>query len=442
MNRKAYLAQLLKKSRTYVWHFTKQDSSFEYAYKATLIFDEWQSNHSNEPLEGFFNKNASEHGVTNNYRMLIIAQHYGLLTKEHDSYIDEKVTNVFVKLKESWNTQERYAIISEQLIKMKLPSITDVSQGEHKQFGNNIYPVVFMYQVLSELLKKNIHSISKNELYLFVMTFYSHSEVDKAVNLILDRNHPISDKPIEKLLSSYKDASRIITMIAKSIFLFNLDDQVSLKQEYISGMEKFITKSYNKLMQALKSERSYKDFLTNIQDFNVSLHPETLFLEDIIDDDKYVADVSALVSNDIDENLHKYDDNFKRVPVESNSNQSGYATNATIGKRALARAGYKCEMDSSHLSFISRFTKKNFTEAHHLIPMSKQKKVYTESKVNLDCYQNIVSLCPNCHRSVHYGKKSDIKNILERLYNIRKDDLKTFNLTLTFEDFFKLIMEN
>ncbi|MDD2228314.1 MAG: HNH endonuclease [Candidatus Cloacimonetes bacterium] len=439
MKRKAYLEQLLKKSHAYVWHFTKQDSSFEHVYKATLIFDEWKRKHAHESLEVFFGKISSEHGVRNNYRMLIIAQHYGLLTKEHDSYKDEKVTNVFVRLKESWNTQERYAIISEQSIKMRLPSITDGIKGPHRKPGNNVYPVVFMYQVLRELLNRNIHSISKNELYLFVMTFYSHSEVNKAVELILDRKYPLSDKAIKELLGDYKDASRIISMIAKSVYLFNLGDEVSINQDYMRVMDKFLAKNFGILTQALKSEESYKDFLTNIQGFNVSLCPEALFLEDIIDDDKYGAEVNALGIIGTDEDLTKYNDNYKLAPVKSSTNKSGYATNAAIGKRALARAEYKCELDSSHFTFVSRFSKRNFTEAHHLIPMSKQDKVLAEWNVNLDCYQNIVSLCPNCHRSVHYGKENDIKKVLKKLYDIRKDELKGVNLDLTFEDFYKLI---
>jgi len=44
-------------------------------------------------------------------------------------------------------------------------------------------------------------------------------------------------------------------------------------------------------------------------------------------------------------------------------------------------------------------------EGHHLIPLTVKNSLFFKQKynINLDCTQNLVSLCPNCHQSIHYG---------------------------------------
>lgn len=88
--------------------------------------------------------------------------------------------------------------------------------------------------------------------------------------------------------------------------------------------------------------------------------------------------------------------------------------------RAINKAGYACEIDPEHHTFISNNSKHQFVEAHHLIPMSFQ----PEFKTNLDRSDNIVSLCPNCHRKIHFGTDTDKTNLLEVLYQKKKDEME------------------
>ena len=94
---------------------------------------------------------------------------------------------------------------------------------------------------------------------------------------------------------------------------------------------------------------------------------------------------------------------------------------------AIQNAKFKCEIDSSHKTFISESTNKNYVEAHHLIPLSFQ----DDFDVNLDVPENVVSLCPNCHRLLHFGLFSEKKYLLIDLYNKRKSDLKALNIDVT-----------
>ncbi|MGV2527447.1 UNVERIFIED_CONTAM: restriction endonuclease, partial [Bacillus thuringiensis] len=47
---------------------------------------------------------------------------------------------------------------------------------------------------------------------------------------------------------------------------------------------------------------------------------------------------------------------------------------------------------------------------------------------SLDVVGNIVSICPNCHRLIHYGRDKDKKKVLELLFEQRKDSLKKFGI--------------
>jgi 5-methylcytosine-specific restriction protein A len=95
--------------------------------------------------------------------------------------------------------------------------------------------------------------------------------------------------------------------------------------------------------------------------------------------------------------------------------------------KALKRAGYQCELDSSHKTFVSRATGKPYVEAHHLIPVNAQ----DDFSNSLDVMANIVCLCPECHRLLHYGK--DIEAPLRTLYEKRKSQLHECGIDITFE---------
>lgn len=70
-------------------------------------------------------------------------------------------------------------------------------------------------------------------------------------------------------------------------------------------------------------------------------------------------------------------------------------------------------------------------EAHHLIPLSLQNKFST----NLDTPENIVSLCPNCHKLVHLGIFSDKKDLLLNLFKKRINQLKKYGINLSETEF-------
>jgi hypothetical protein len=120
-------------------------------------------------------------------------------------------------------------------------------------------------------------------------------------------------------------------------------------------------------------------------------------------------------------------DALKLKPQKNSANITSWIRDSRISKAAIKRANYKCELSTdtdSHESFIASFTNRNFVEAHHLIPMKEQSK-FTFS---LDNALNIVALCPNCHRLVHYGEKVIRYKKISELYKRRKKDIETFKV--------------
>ena len=105
-----------------------------------------------------------------------------------------------------------------------------------------------------------------------------------------------------------------------------------------------------------------------------------------------------------------------------------YPRSAEVSKLALHLAGYKCECGENHPSFIRKSDGKNYTEPHHIVPISAQGNF----NVKLDCPQNIISLCSNCHNKLHYGV--GIEEMLKGIYEKRVDALRSKGIYITFEE--------
>lgn len=105
-----------------------------------------------------------------------------------------------------------------------------------------------------------------------------------------------------------------------------------------------------------------------------------------------------------------------------------YPRSRTVAQRALAKAKYLCECDIEHITFKRKNCAKNYTEPHHLIPLCAAKDF---PEIDLDREQNVVSLCSNCHKWLHYGDGIDV--ILKPLYEERKELLKAIGADITYD---------
>ncbi|HNP19202.1 MAG TPA: HNH endonuclease signature motif containing protein [Fulvivirga sp.] len=119
--------------------------------------------------------------------------------------------------------------------------------------------------------------------------------------------------------------------------------------------------------------------------------------------------------------------------INPDVNPSGQIITQNVGGRViiardprLARmrfnhTNYLCEIDANHETFIAQRTLLPYVEAHHFIPIKFQ-HLFNKP---LDNLENIVSLCPNCHRGIHYAvvdhKYDLIRNIYSKRPQLRKE---------------------
>lgn len=74
-------------------------------------------------------------------------------------------------------------------------------------------------------------------------------------------------------------------------------------------------------------------------------------------------------------------------------------------------------------------------EGHHLIPCTAANASYywEEYGVNIDCIENIVCLCPTCHRQIHYGAPDVKVELLKDLFERQKAKLKSVGIDIDFK---------
>ena len=104
-----------------------------------------------------------------------------------------------------------------------------------------------------------------------------------------------------------------------------------------------------------------------------------------------------------------------------------YPRNPSHAKKAILDANFSCEISPEHKTFIQRFNLNSFTEAHHLIPL----RYHNEFKFSLDVPANIISLCPNCHRKLHFGQLEEIQSLLKFLLTNRIKRLSNCSLEVS-----------
>ena len=120
----------------------------------------------------------------------------------------------------------------------------------------------------------------------------------------------------------------------------------------------------------------------------------------------------------------------KKEKKETIIDNKGYPRDPKVAANALDIAGYKCEVDQNHPSFIRRSNNKNYTESHHLIPVNCE----DDFEYSLDVEENVCSICSNCHNCIHYGADEERVDLLEKLYDERKEHLVRVGLEISFDE--------
>lgn len=439
-----------------VWVFTKQSTEFDEAFRAAQLFDSAVKD-STLNIQDYYSKNYKKFGITqDNYRMLVIPQMFGLITKtpfytKGTQYVNERPTAVF-DLLNSYNigSHEYNTLKSEQILKVRIKPIIDTTSDGYDQV---LLPLLFSYLTLKELKTKyNILEISLDQFYSYVMTCKLFSEISETTSL-LSQNPEVS-----KFIQGYKDRSRIKPLFEKNSNLLDFsNNKVRINENFDNYFFANLASKFDlkDLELILEDPNAYAYFLYNCQNFNVNLidnpseneisNDNFAQLKNILEisaddetyDSEYVEKVDEVKEENINVEIAK--DAFKIAPrFSENIRGMKVVKNPIFGKIAIKQSDYKCDANINHTTFESKKTKRDFMEAHHLIPMSKAKEIFDNQSINIDCVENLVSLCPNCHRASHYGSNSVKRDLLSNLYNKKENDYQKIGLQISFEDLLKM----
>ncbi|MDG5470529.1 HNH endonuclease signature motif containing protein [Jeotgalibacillus sp. ET6] len=171
-------------------------------------------------------------------------------------------------------------------------------------------------------------------------------------------------------------------------------------------------------LKTLKEDNSFEVFINRIATGSINLPPDDLdpeFLERV--------DLAQPAKEDDDHPAPK----GNRAAL---TRASRYLGKSSVTKRALIKANYLCEYDSSHITFINETSGQNYVEGHHLIPLSFEDNF----EHSIDISQNIVALCPNCHRKIHNASFTVKSEMIEKFLSDRIEILKKRSVVVLQED--------
>ncbi|GAF11263.1 hypothetical protein JCM19046_3069 [Bacillus sp. JCM 19046] len=185
------------------------------------------------------------------------------------------------------------------------------------------------------------------------------------------------------------------------------------------------------IMRDSTGNRMYSSILRHYKKFTDNNINSNLSSELIIEDhqfNQYLSDnINGIIPTIEDapaDKLEYREVNHKKIWIR----------NPKFAREAIAIAEYKCEYNNSHEHFFSKYNGKNYVEAHHLIPIQYQ----DEFEYSLDTHANIVSLCVECHKKIHYGWFADKQNLLDELFSLRNTRLNNVGLEINLNTLYSL----
>ena len=110
-----------------------------------------------------------------------------------------------------------------------------------------------------------------------------------------------------------------------------------------------------------------------------------------------------------------------------------------ISKSALVREKYTYQVNSNHTPFQAT-RNVPYMEGHHLIPctVANAEHFMNQDGKNIDCLENIVCLCPTCHRAVHFGDSLTREALVKTIYAQQASQLIQAGITITEENLLTL----
>ena len=185
--------------------------------------------------------------------------------------------------------------------------------------------------------------------------------------------------------------------------------------------------------EAWKSEVTFQGFtkfgLNYISELGLlEIDDKDLLIEDAEKDRRYQKDINIVKPIEVPQGQ------IPRPNPKKLGSSEKYTTNPRRAKNALVIADFKCELNPAHQTFINKKSDNPYMEAHHLIPMSKQGMF----EFDIDVPENILCLCPTCHRKMHHAQDNDKKGIITKVFKDREGVMKERGIALDISMLFSM----
>jgi predicted HNH restriction endonuclease len=253
--------------------------------------------------------------------------------------------------------------------------------------------------------------------------------------------------PAIKIILSKKECTM-------SDIIANIENEMVFSSEDLAPLLNRKDKKYSQIIRNLSShfengnkfseyvQRRFqpdtKDYLYSIKKEKIQQilskfnHKYEFEINDYEDDLKVLTNSEPEYTN---EEIKLRDERNPNINPDSGKNKRFY-TDSRLSKTVIIRANSRCELSSlsayNHFTF-STPTGMKYLEAHHIIPMKYQKHFIP---FNLDRTDNIIALCPTCHRCIHHGNLNDKLPLLKFIYDTKFNKIKDLNkkFDILFED--------
>lgn len=165
-------------------------------------------------------------------------------------------------------------------------------------------------------------------------------------------------------------------------------------------------KNHNSNFEYSNSEKEFVLYMTKM--FKANAKKTEGRTDFTFDAEKFFAEL-----NSFEEEIQKREDyieeHFKQNKVEN-------VRNSKIRERAFEKYGRFCNVNRDHKTFVLE-SGLEYVESHHMILLSSYESVGLK-KEDLDVVDNIIPLCPLCHKLVHIGAITHKRDTVEKMWDL------------------------
>lgn len=179
------------------------------------------------------------------------------------------------------------------------------------------------------------------------------------------------------------------------------------KAEDVKNISKKSKHEYDKFYSWVISSLIKLEILSKKNDY-IEIHSE--LAKSINDLYKNVPYESMFIDNDLPTHV-----------IDSFVGIKRYKRDAELPAKVKDKYNHTCFIGNNHKTFLCNDV--NYVEAHHIIPMFQQKNF---KEYNLDTIDNMICLCPNCHKEVHLADKKS--KIIKKMYSHASKFLKKISI--------------